>query len=377
MKKTKSLWYGLDENTTLPVIEKIFNLNYSTIFMPVSLMPIIDKIVLPKRMNLAFLISSPEEISTCISNEKYADKIESIFTRDLNLLNRIRETGKVKAGLFMDVKDRKTLDDAVKFAEIVDVLLIEFTDPTNIPLELVLATTQNSPVNVFKKVKTADDGFNSFMTMEKGSDGIMLMTNDLNEIITLDKSYTSFVSIEHLNLVEGSVTRIVHAGMGDRVCIDTTSELFQDEGMLLGSTSSGGVLTCSETHYLPYMNLRPFRVNAGGLHLYVWGPDNRAYYLSDLKAGDTVFVVNSKGHARVVTIGRVKIERRPLLLVECEYEGVKINTFIQDDWHVRLMGAKGEIRPSSEIKIGDKLLCYLDKSGRHVGIKINESIKEV
>ncbi|OHD15163.1 MAG: hypothetical protein A2086_07810 [Spirochaetes bacterium GWD1_27_9] len=377
MKKTKSLWYGLDENTTLPVIEKIFNLNYSTIFMPVSLIPIIDKIVLPKRMNLAFLISSPDEISSCISNEKYADKIESIFTRDLNLLNKIRETGKVKAGLFMDVKDRKTLDDAVKFAEIVDVLLIEFTDPTNIPLELVLATTQNSPVNVFKKVKTADDGFNSFMTMEKGSDGIMLMTNDLNEIITLDKSYTSFVSIEHLNLVEGIVTRIAHAGMGDRVCIDTTSELFQDEGMLLGSTSSGSILTCSETHYLPYMNLRPFRVNAGGLHLYVWGPNNRAYYLSDLKSGDCVFVVNSKGQARVVTIGRIKIERRPLLLIECEYEGVKINTFIQDDWHVRLMGAKGEIRPSSEIKIGDKLLCYLDKSGRHVGIKINESIKEV
>jgi 3-amino-4-hydroxybenzoic acid synthase len=83
------------------------------------------------------------------------------------------------------------------------------------------------------------------------------------------------------------------------------------------------------------------------------------------------------GNARVVTIGRMKIERRPLLLIECEIEGKRVNVFIQDDWHVRVFGGKGEVRPSSEIKIGDELLGYLDQPGRHVGIKIQETIKEV
>jgi 3-dehydroquinate synthase class II len=88
-------------------------------------------------------------------------------------------------------------------------------------------------------------------------------------------------------------------------------------------------------------------------------------------------VVDSSGEARVVTIGRLKIESRPLLYIECEIDGVKINTFIQDDWHVRMFGSKGEIYPSSEIKVGDKLLGFLDKRGRHVGLRIEETIKEV
>jgi len=104
-----------------------------------------------------------------------------------------------------------------------------------------------------------------------------------------------------------------------------------------------------------------------------WLPSS---YLSDLQAGSKVCVVNSKGEARTVTVGRVKIERRPLLLVVAEIEGTEINVFIQDDWHVRVMGSKGEIIPSAEVKIGDLLLGYLQEPGRHVGYKIDEKIVE-
>jgi 3-dehydroquinate synthase class II len=124
------------------------------------------------------------------------------------------------------------------------------------------------------------------------------------------------------------------------------------------------------------MNLRPFRVNAGALHSYIWGPDNFVPYLCDLRAGDRVYAVNARGVGRVVTVGRVKLERRPLLRLEAEIDKVKVNTFIQDDWHVRVFGSKGEIRPSSEVRIGDKLLGFADSPGRHVGIKISETIKE-
>ena len=80
---------------------------------------------------------------------------------------------------------------------------------------------------------------------------------------------------------------------------------------------------------------------------------------------------------RTVTIGRLKIERRPLLLIEATADGAALNTFIQDDWHVRLMGAQGEIRPSREIQVGEQLLAYRDTPGRHVGLPIQETIREV
>lgn len=65
-----------------------------------------------------------------------------------------------------------------------------------------------------------------------------------------------------LDLISAKVTDVTHVGMGKRVCIDTVDCLKQNEGMLVGSKSCGGVLVSSETHYLPYMDLRPFRVNA-------------------------------------------------------------------------------------------------------------------
>jgi 3-amino-4-hydroxybenzoic acid synthase len=288
----------------------------------------------------------------------------------------LKECPDKQTGLLLAVDDRAGLDRAVASVSSVDVLAIRFKDPTNIPLELVLAVSQSTKTRIFKRVQTAADGEVSYLTMEKGSDGIVLATQDVQEIVRLSQSYGQSQKVAY-PLAPAIVTAVKHCGMGDRVCIDTTSALTPDEGMLLGSTSNGGLLVCSETHYLPYMNLRPFRVNAGALHLYVWGPDNKALYLSDLKAGDQVLAFDSKGNGRTVSIGRLKIERRPLLLIEARIDDQPINAFIQDDWHVRVFGASGEIRPSSEIRPGDALLGYRDEPGRHVGLKISETIREV
>jgi 3-dehydroquinate synthase II/3-amino-4-hydroxybenzoic acid synthase len=93
--------------------------------------------------------------------------------------------------------------------------------------------------------------------------------------------------------------------------------------MLIGSKSNGGILVSSETHYLPYMELRPFRVNAGAIHSYVWGPDNMSPYLSELKAGSKLLCVDTGGNAREVAVGRAKIETRPLLMIcaQCNSPG--------------------------------------------------------
>jgi 3-dehydroquinate synthase class II len=165
--------------------------------------------------------------------------------------------------------------------------------------------------------------------------------------------------------------------MGDRVCIDTTSDLGPDEGMIIGSTSSGGLLMSSETHFLPYMELRPFRVNAGALHSYIWCAKGETRYLSELKAGDPVMAVSSDGRSRIVTVGRIKMERRPLLLIHAiSSQGVHVNTIVQDDWHVRLLGRNGEVKNSTRLGANDTILGHISVPGRHVGIAIEERIFE-
>lgn len=377
MKCEKSLWFEVGGDTTADILDKVCQLEYNVLTISSQTLSKLDQIKLPQRIRLGYVVSSLKDIENGKKNEGFWKKVDYVIADSIELLSGIQNSTDVKVGLIIDVNNKETLDKAVELVkQHLDLVVIQFKDPTNIPLELILATTQKSQCRIIKKVKDSRDGEVSLMTMEAGADGILLSSNDIREIIEMGNviqrsNKTKFA------LKEAVVTAIKPTGTGSRVCIDTTSELTRDEGALLGSTSSGGLLTCSETHFLPYMKLRTFRVNAGGIHLYVWGPNDQAVYLSDLQAGDKIYVINSAGEARTVTVGRLKIETRPLLQIECEIEGTKINTFIQDDWHVRMFGSKGEIRPSSEIKVGDKLLGYLDKPGRHVGLKIDETIKEV
>lgn len=62
-----------------------------------------------------------------------------------------------------------------------------------------------------------------------------------------------------------------------------------------------------------YINSRPFRVNAGAVHAYVQAPNGRTAYLSELKSGAEVLVVDATGRARTSVVGRCKIETRPMV----------------------------------------------------------------
>ena len=71
------------------------------------------------------------------------------------------------------------------------------------------------------------------------------------------------------------------------------------------------------------MNMWPpglFRVNAGAVHAYVTLPDDKTVYLGELRQGQEVLIVDSEGNSATTTLGRVKIEVRPMLLIEAEVE---------------------------------------------------------
>ncbi|PRX23133.1 3-amino-4-hydroxybenzoic acid synthase [Orenia metallireducens] len=284
---------------------------------------------------------------------------------------------KKKLGTMINIVDKSSLELANKLVKRVDFIIVEFKDDTKIPLEIVLAEAQKSNCQVVMKVKDRQEGQIVFGVLECGADGIIVKINDLYQLYDIYEDVKKMNQKLTQNIIKLRVKRTFYAGMGERACIDFTTKLEKDEGVLLGSFSNGGLLACSETHPLPYMPTRPFRVNAGSLHSYALGKENRTWYLSDLEAGAQLLIVNTKGEARYGTVGRIKIERRPLLCIVAEKPNHEmVNLFMQADWHVRIFDAKGSPVNITNLKPGDEILGYSSQSGRHVGVKVDELIIE-
>jgi 3-dehydroquinate synthase II len=177
-------------------------------------------------------------------------------------------------------------------------------------------------------------------------------------------------------LVPAKITRIRHAGLGHRVCVDSLSMLQRGQGLLVGNSSAFTFLVHAETEHNEYVAARPFRVNAGAVHAYVIMPGDRTRYLEELRAGDEMLVVNAAGESRLATIGRVKVETRPMLFIEAETQGQRGAVFLQNAETIRLVTPQGVPVSVVELKQGDQVLCRLDQAGRHFGMRISEDITE-
>lgn len=276
---------------------------------------------------------------------------------------------------YVHVRDDRTLTLACAAAVALPHTIVAFADPTKIPLEIVIAAADRSPGLLVTVVADLEEAAIVLDVLEHGSDGVLLAPRDANDVFALARLLEAVSP--PLQLTTLTVEGIAHTGLGDRVCVDTCTHFEEDEGILVGSFSSGFILCCSETHPLPYMPTRPFRVNAGALHSYVLGPDNRTNYLSELRSGSTVLAVNSEGRTRKVTVGRAKLESRPILTITAHSpEGVVVSLTVQDDWHVRVLGPGGKVLNVTELERGHELLGYVATDQRHVGIPIGEFCKE-
>lgn len=80
----------------------------------------------------------------------------------------------------------------------------------------------------------------------------------------------------------------------------------------------------------------------GPVHAYVGMAGGRTSYLSELHTGSQVMVVDPNGHTRSVIVGRVKIETRPLKLVEVEYDGQRHSVLLQNAETVCLVAPGGQ-----------------------------------
>lgn len=294
---------------------------------------------------------------------------------------RVRELGRVttvardgdlvpgKDVFEVEIVDKATEEEALRLADRGRVI-VRMRDWTVIPLENLVAQSDR----IIAAVTTADEAAVALSVLERGVAGILLATDDPAEIRRAAGLIAG--SGAEVALVPFEVTRIAPVGMGDRVCVDTCSLLADGEGMLVGNTSSAFLMVHPETLENPYVAPRPFRVNAGAVHAYTLLPDGKTAYLADLAVGDRVLIAEHTGATHEAVVGRVKIERRPLLLVEAEAGDAKVSLVLQNAETIRLVAEDGRAVSVVDLAVGDRVLGSVAEGGRHFGIAVAETILE-
>jgi 3-dehydroquinate synthase II len=245
-----------------------------------------------------------------------------------------------------------------------------------IPVENLLARTHTaaSPGDLALEVAGAEDAALAAGILEKGVDTLVVLREGLAEI----QAITALLRApgRPLALSEAVITQISPVGMGHRVCVDTLSLFSAGQGMLTGNSAAFTFLVNAETEPNEYVAARPFRINAGAVHAYALMPGDRTAYLEELRAGEEVLIADHQGLCRTAVVGRVKVERRPMLLIRARAGEAEGAVFLQNAETIRLVRPDG--KPASLVALapGDTILCHLDEAGRHFGLRIKETIRE-
>lgn len=171
------------------------------------------------------------------------------------------------------------------------------------------------------------------------------------------------------------VVSVRPVGLGDRVIVDTTSLLRPAEGLLVGSAAAFLFHVASEAVGSRFSRPRPFRVNAGSAHSYVLMADGSTRYLAELTGGDAVLSTEPNGTSRSVRVGRVKVERRPLLAVTADDGGTPRTLFLQEAETVRVSAESGRVA-MTDLKAGTTIFGVRLPPARHLGRSVDEAIEE-
>ncbi len=297
-----------------------------------------------------------------------------IESKDLSAVRRLKRKGK-KVAAYVEITSKNHEKLASLLGKESDYLILLGKDWKVIPLENIIAELQKEDVKLIAAVSDYEEAKLALETLEYGTDGVLLCPTDLSQIKKVAELVEKIES-ENYQLKAATVTKLEQVGSGDRVCVDTCSMMNVGEGMLIGSYSKGLFLVHSESTESEYVASRPFRVNAGPVHAYIMTPNNKTKYLSEIETGDEVLTVDKEGKSKTAIVGRVKIEKRPLMLVEAEYDDVTLKTLLQNAETIKLVKEDGTPISVAEIKVGDKIMIYLDPDARHFGMAIEESIIE-
>ena len=298
---------------------------------------------------------------------------DSAKVRQLGRIETIEKDGDLRPGVdveFMEITCKADEDHAAAVAQ-PKVVVLRMKDWTIIPIENLLARRGS---NLMVEVNSADQARLMVEILERGVDGVLLATLDASQIKRTAEVLHGIG--ERVALVEATVVTVRQLGMGDRACLDTCTQMTHGQGMLVGNAATGFFLVHSESIENPYVAPRPFRVNAGAVHAYTLTTGGKTQYLADLRSGDEVLIVDAKGRSQVAFLGRNKIEKRPLILVEAESEERTFGLILQNAETICLVAPDGRPVSVTHLKPGDKVLAHLERTGRHFGMRVDETLIE-
>ncbi len=292
--------------------------------------------------------------------------------KELGRVETIAEDGDLKLGeevVFFEITSSDDEEEIIRLCRDKKVIL-QCPDWTIIPLENLIARQ----VDVITQVTSADEARTAAGILEKGVRHLLVDAPDPVELKNAISAIREKGDQTPLQVAE--ITEIRAVGMGDRVCVDTCTAMTEGQGMLVGNSSGALFLVHSESITNPYVSPRPFRVNAGPVHAYTRVPGGKTRYLSELSAGDRILITDYQGKTTEGVVGRLKIEKRPLMLVKAVVEGKPVSTIVQNAETIRLTAPDGKPVSVVALKPGDSVLVSIEAGGRHFGYKIEETITE-
>ena len=250
-----------------------------------------------------------------------------------------------------------------------DFVIVEVKDWKIIPLENIIAKLHKIHTKIFAIAKTPKEVRKMFSILDVGVDGVIFSTSSINEV----REAMVYLGTSSFEMRSAKIIEIKEVGDGERVCVDTASMLHKGEGMLIGNRSNFLFLVHNESVGSSFTSPRPFRVNAGAVHCYTLAPNGTTNYLSEVETGSEVLILNSKGKARRVTVGRSKIERRPMLMIKAAIGNEIGGIIAQDAETIRFVKPNGQLISVTHLKKGDTIMVHAKPAmGRHFGMEISD-----
>ena len=248
-----------------------------------------------------------------------------------------------------------------------DFVIVDVDDWKIIPLENTIAKLHDINTRLLSVARNAQEARKLFSILDIGVDEVILESSSYEEVAGL----ASVMDRARFGLTISKITGVREVGDGERACVDTMSMLNIGEGMLVGNRSNFLFLVHNEAVGSSFTSPRPFRVNAGAVHCYTLTPEGNTAYLSEMEGGREVLVVGAKGESRRATVGRSKIERRPMLYIEADSGDESGGIMAQNAETVRFIKPDGNLISVTHLEVGDEILTYVTPAaGRHFGMKV-------
>jgi 3-dehydroquinate synthase II len=298
---------------------------------------------------------------------------DMIICKTTDELKTAKSTGKVP-GFSKTIVSNEDLEEVILASTLgAEFVIVDAANWKIIPLENIISKLHKSGTKVYTAAKNAAEVRTMFEVLELGVDGVILSTDNSKEV----EESRKYLDNPTFTIRPVRILEVREVGSGERVCVDTASMLTTGEGMLVGSRSNFMFLVHNESEGSAFTSPRPFRVNAGAIYCYTITPGGKTKYLSEMESGTEILIVNKEGITRRVTVGRSKIETRPLKLVRGEINGEVGTVILQNAETITFMTTDAKLIPVTELKVGDEILgCANPQTGRHFGIEVDEYIIE-